>query len=63
MLFLLFEGLNPKNRQIKASLQARRYFNPGNQAALRRVLFDWARVHRSTVARLEQHEDDVMKHQ
>lgn len=51
MLFLLFEGLNPKNRQIKASLQARRYFNPGNQAALRRVLFDWARAHRSTVAR------------
>ena len=36
---------------IKVSLQARKYFNPNSQAAIRRILCDWACVQRSTEAR------------
>ena len=39
------------------------YFNPGSQAALRRMLSDWARVEGNTLGRCEQDEDDVKKDQ
>ena len=63
LLLFLSEVLSPKSWSFNASLQAWGYFNPGSQAALRRMLSDWARVQRSTVGRYEYHEDDVKKHQ
>ena len=64
ILLLLSEVLSPKDHPIKASPQALRYFNPGSQAVLQRMLFDWARVQRSAaVGRCEDHEDDVKRYQ
>ena len=64
LLFLLVsEVLNPKSWPIKASLLAERYFNPGSQVTLRRVLSDWARVQKSTVGQCEKHKGDTKKHQ
>ena len=60
---LLLEVLGTKDRPIKASPQAWRYFNPGSEAVLRHMLSDWARVQKSTMAQCEQHEDDVKEHQ
>ena len=63
LLSLLSEVLSPKDKPVKASLQASRYVNSGSQAALQRMLSNRARVQRDTVGRCEQHEDDVKKHQ
>ena len=57
IISLLSQVLSRKGRSIKASRQALKYFNPGNQAALRRMLSHWARVQRSAATRrCEQHE-------
>ena len=40
-----------------------RYFDPGSQAALRRILPDWARAQKSIVGQCEQHKVDVKKYQ
>ena len=49
LLFLLSEVLIPKSQPIKLSLQAERYFNSNTQAALWRMLSDWASVQKSSV--------------
>ena len=49
LLFLLSEVLSPKSQPIKLSLQAERYFNSNTQAALWRMLSDWASVQKSSV--------------
>ena len=49
LLLLVTEVLSSKSQRIKASPQAWRYFNPGNKAALQRMLPDWACAQRSTV--------------
>lgn len=59
---LLSELLSPKGRSVKASPQAKRYFNPDSQAALWCMLSEWARVRRSTVGHCKQHGSGVKKH-
>ena len=59
---LLSEVVSPKDRPIRATPLAWRDFEPG-QAALRRMLSDWARAQRRVVGRYEQNEDDVRKNQ
>ena len=63
LLLVLYEVLSPKIWSIKAIPQAWKYFNPGSQAGLWHMPFDWAHVQRSTVGWFEQREDDVKKHQ
>ena len=41
-MLLLHEVLRPKGRTIKASPQAWRYCSPDRQAALQRMLSEWA---------------------
>ena len=51
---------SPEGQPIKASSQTRRYFKPGNQAALR-MLFYWTHLQRSKAGKCEDHEDDIKK--
>ena len=62
-VLLLSEVLSLNGRPIKANPQTRRYLNPASQLDIRRMLSYRAPVHRSTVGRCKQHEDDFKKHQ
>ena len=62
-MFLLSEVLSPKGLPIKASPQSGRYFNPGSQASLQRILSDSAHIlTRGIMGKCERYEDDVKKH-
>ena len=63
ILLSLSEVFNCKSRTIKESSQAKIYFKSGSQAALWRILSDWARAQKSAVGRCEQNKDDIKKHQ
>ena len=58
---MLSEVLSPKGRPVKASPEAKIYFNLDSQAALWRMFSDWARVRRSLVGHCKQHGDGVNK--
>ena len=52
LLLLLSKAFSPK------AFSTWRYFNPGSQVAIRRMLSDWAHVQSSTVGRCENYEDN-----
>ena len=49
LLSLVFVALALMVRQLRQARRPVRFLNPGSQAALRRMLSDWARVQRSTM--------------
>ena len=61
--FLLSEVISPKGGPVKASSQAKRYFNLDSQAALWLMLPGWTRVWTSTVGHWEELGDSVKKYQ